>query len=316
MKPNLGDAKVDKILSNFSLRYANAKYINQLVMPIIPVKEITGKYAKYGKENLRAYVDEIFRAPGTRAVNVDYTVSQGSYACRERSLEKLVPDELARNSDDPYDPKRDAAATLLDIMNVNQELALATMMGDTSILTRYTTISASTDKWTDKTNSDPLKNIRTALDGVTSYSGMIANVLVFCYDAWVALKDNPGVQELVKYSNGGNYSDGAMISFIKNYFDVEEVLIGRAVYSSAHEGQSETLTQIWTGDVWALCRASRPSLMIPTFGGTMYDISEGPAILTETYREEPKVSDVIRVRKSYDQCLFDANLAYLLNNVV
>jgi len=317
MKPNLGDGKVNKILTNFSLRYSNKLYIAEQILPPIPVKEITGKYAKYGKENLRAYVDEIFRAPGTRAHTVDYSVSQGDYTCRERSLEKKVPDEYRDNMDDPYDAGRDASACLLDNIAVNQELALSAVMGSTSVMTKYTTISSATDKWTDKTNSDPLANIQTALDGVTSNSGMIANVLVFCYDSWKALKNHPMVQELVKYTNGGNYSDSAMVKFIKDYFDVEEVLIGRSVYISSHEGQTtDTLTQIWTGKVWALCRSKTPSLMQATFGLTMYDTAHGPAILTETYREEETVSDIVRLRKSFDQNIFDVNLGYLLNTVV
>jgi hypothetical protein len=320
MKPNLGDGKVNKILTNFSLRYSNGLYIAEQILPPLPVKEITGKYAKYGKENLRAYVDQIFRAPGTRAHTIDYSVSQGDYTCRERSLEKLVPDEFRDNMDDPYDAGRDAVKCIMDNISVNEELALATAMASTSIMTKYTTISASTDKWTDKTNSDPMANIRTAVDAITSNSGMIANVLVFCWDAWKAFKDNPGVQELVKYTNGGsqNYSDSAMKRFLIDYFDLEEVLVGRAVYISSEEGQStDTLTQVWTGNVWALCRAKTPSLMQATFGLTLYDNSAGgPAIITDTYREEPKRSDVVRVHKSFDQNLFDVNLGYLLKSVV
>lgn len=316
MRPNLGDGKVNKLLTNFSLRYSNDLYIAEQILLPLGVKEITGKYAKYGKENLRAYTGEIFRAPGTRAHTVDYSVSQGDYQCRERSLEKLLPDEFARNTDDPFQPKRDTVATLLDNMMVNQELALATALNDTSIITKYTTISASTDKWTDKTNSDPIGQIQTAINGVITNSGMVPNLVVLSWDAFLALKIHPDIREQVKYTNGGQFSDGALISFLKEFFRLDEVLIGRCVYSSAHEGQTEVLSQVWTANVWAMVRAKTPSLMKATFGLTLYDQSEGDAILVETYREEPKVSDVIRVRKSYDQNIFDANLCYELKGVV
>jgi len=101
MLPSLGDAKVDKILSQFSQKYTNKNYISELILPPLRVKEKTGKYAKYGTENLRTYVDAVFRDPGTRANSVDYSVSQGSYTCRERALEKRIPDEFVQNTDDP-----------------------------------------------------------------------------------------------------------------------------------------------------------------------------------------------------------------------
>ena len=79
MLPGLGDSKVDKILSNFSQAYRNENYISEFILPVLKVVEKTGKYAKYGKDNLRDYGNNIYRAPGTRAMSINYTVSQGDY---------------------------------------------------------------------------------------------------------------------------------------------------------------------------------------------------------------------------------------------
>ena len=68
MLPKLGDAKVDKILSQFSQMYRNENYISELLLPPLKVVEKTGKFAKYGTENLRTYTKQILRAPGARAV--------------------------------------------------------------------------------------------------------------------------------------------------------------------------------------------------------------------------------------------------------
>lgn len=311
MIPKLGDAKVDKLLSQFSQFYTNKSYIAEAILPVLKVKEKTGKYAKYGKENLRTYLDQAYRAPGTRANSVNYSVSQGSYACREHSLEKGVPDEFVLNSDDPYDPKRDATAVLMDNIWLNQEAALQTAMTATATMTRNTTLT-STDQWSDYNNSDPFDDISTAIESVRGATGQRPNLLVLCHDVWMKLKYHPDVREQLKYTNGGQVSEGSLGTFLKDFFNFEEVLVGSAVKNTADEGQAESISDVWTKDAWVIYKTPRPTLMQATFGLTLADTPRQ----VDTYREEEKVQDVVRIRYSYDQNLFDVNLAYLIKNAI
>ena len=310
-KPNIGDAKVDKILSQFSQFYTNESYISEMILPTLKVKEKTGKFAKYGKENLRVSADQIFRAPGTRAKSIDYSVSQGDYSCKERALEKGVPDEYVNNTDDPYDPKRDATAFIMDNIWVNQERALQQFMTSTSNLTLNTTLTG-TDQWSDYNNSDPIGDIETALNAVRAATGKRPNVAVMGHDVFLKLKFHPDIREQLKYTNGGQLSDVQLGSFLKEFFNLEKVFVGTAVMNSADEGQTDSLGDIWTKDFWVLHQTARPSLLNATFGYTFMDVPK----VVETYREESHVRDVIRVRYSYDQNVMDANLAYLVKNAI
>lgn len=311
MNPVIGTAKVDKILTQFSQMYRNDNYVAERILPVLTVKEKTGKFAKYGKENLRVYTDQIFRAPGTRAVNVDYSVSQGDYSCRERSLEKLVPDEFKDNTDDPYDPMRDAVEVLLDNIWGNQENALATSMSDTAILTQNTTLSG-TDQWSDFANSDPFGDIDDAIETVRQATAIRPNLIVLSRSVWITFKKHPDVREQMKYTSGGQLSDGAFESFLKDFFRLDEVLIADAVKNTSDEGQADSLTDIWGNHVWLIYRNPRPTLMKATFGMTLADVPRQ----TDTYREEPKKSDVVRVRYSFDQNLMDVNLAFFIKDAV
>lgn len=312
MNPKLGDAKVDKILSQFSQRYSNKMYIAENILLPMKVKEKTGKYAKYGSENLRIYTDALFRAPGTRANSIDYSVSQGTYECRERALEKRVPDEFVDNSDDPYDPKRDATSTIMDNIWANQENALATVMADTAVLTKNTTL-AGVDQWSDYTNSDPFDDIFAGVDTMRTNSAQLPNTIAMGYSVMKILKQHPDVREQLKYTGaGGNVSDGAFVQFLKDFFNIQNVLIGTAIKDSADEGQTASLADIWGKHLWLLHINERPTLMQATFGYTFFDVPRK----VETYREESHVADVIRVRYSFDQNIMDANLAYLVKNAV
>jgi hypothetical protein len=311
MLPNIGDAKVDKLLSQFSQKYTNDSYISELILPAMKVKEKTGKFAKYGTENLRVYSDQIVRAPGTRANSVDYSVSQGSYVCQERSLEKRVPDEYINNTDDPYDPKRDAVATLMDNLWINQEKALQTVMADNAILTNNTTL-AGISQWSDYDNSSPLSDIETGITAIQALTGKRPNTATMGLDVMMKLKYHPEIREQVRYTGNAKLSDADLGSFLKEFFNLEKVFVGTAVYDKADEGQAASLASIWTKDFWLMHQATRPSLMGSAFGYTFTDTPRK----VETYREESHVSDVVRVRSSYDQNLMDVNLAYLIENAI
>lgn len=311
MIPVLGQAKVDKILSQFSQMYRNSTYISESILPVLTVKEKSGKYAKYGKENLRAYSNQIYRAPGTRALGVDYSVSQGQYVCTEKALEKKVPDEMMTNTDDPYDPKRDATAILMDNIWVNQELALSTYMGSTGNMTRNTTLSG-TSQWSDYANSDPINDIETGIESVRQATGQRPNVLVLGRQTFVKLKYHPDIRDQIKYTNGGTLSDSQLHAALRDLFSLEEVLVGESVYNNSIDGESDSITDIWGKNAWLLFRTPRPSLMTATFGLTL---SDTPRIV-DTYREEATKSDIVRVRYSYDQNIFDANLGYLIKDAI
>lgn len=308
-QPVLGQAKVDKILSQFSQFYTNKVYIAEQILPVLNVKERTGKFAKYGKENLRLYSGQIVRAPGTRAQSVDYSVSQGQYVCTEKSLEKGVPDEFANNTDDPYDPKRDATRVIMDNIFVNQEAALASFMSSTTNMTSNTTLSGGS-KWSAYATSNPIGDINTAIQTVRAATGQRPNVMVIGLFDFLTLKYHPDIRAQVRYTNGGQLSDSDLGAFLRSFFNLEEIIVGEAVQNTALPGQADSISDIWSGNCWLLYRTARPSLMQATFGLTLSDVPR----LVQTYREESHVQDVIRVRYSYDQNIFDAALGYLIKS--
>lgn len=309
--PVLGAAKADKILTQFSQKYTNKNYISELILPPLSVKERAGKYAKYGTENLRVYADQVYRSPGTRANTVDYSVSQGSYLCNERALEKRVPDEFINNTDDPYDPKRDAVATLMDNIWVNQENALATFVSDTGNVSQNVTLSG-TDQWSDFTNSDPFDDIWTGIDTIRTATSQLPNTAFLSYEVMNKLKQHPDIREQVKYTNGGQLSNDAFINFVKGFFNLDNVFVGTAIKDTADEGQTASLSSVWGKHFWLTFINPRPTLMQATVGYTFTDVPRQ----VETYREESHVSDVVRLRYSYDQNIMDTSLIYLIKNAI
>lgn len=308
MLPAFRDGAVDKILTQFSISYRNDHYISDQIMPVVKVKERAGKFAKYGKDNLRLE-DFIERAPGTQARTFDYTISQGSYSCTEKALEKIVPDEFIVNTDDPYDPKRDATVFCVDKIWLHQENALATFMADTANITQNTTLSGG-DQWSDFANSDPIDDITTARTTIKQNTGMHPNLASFGYQTWEKFIHHPDIVERIKYI--GLTDPAAVRRAVAQLLEVDEVVIGDATKNTANQGQTNSLSYVWGKHFWLLHRASRPSLMQATFGYTIKDMDR----VVDSYRDEQRIGDVIRVRDSYDQVAVDDTLAYLVKNAV
>lgn len=311
MQPLVGTAKLNKLLTQFSQRYTNKNYIATQILPKLMVKEKTGNYAKYGTENLRVYAGQLYRAPGAPSVTVDYSVSQGEYLCRERSLKKFVPVEAMKNTDQPYDPKRDAVQTLMDIIYNNMEYALATYMGNTANITQNVTLSGG-DQWDDYTNSTPLDDIETAISDIVNATGQRPNTCWMGFETFRKLKAHPDVREQVKYTNGGQLSDSAFVAFLKEFFMLNEVFVGTAIYDSADEGQTASLTQVWGKNFWLGYKNASPTLMQATMGYTFFDED----VMVEEWAENDPKGEWERVHASWDQNVMDASLIYLIKDAV
>jgi hypothetical protein len=95
-------------------------------------------------------------------------------------------------------------------------------------------------------------------------------------------------------------------------FGFRNVYIGTAIMNSADEGQTASLGNVWNDDFVMFYKNERPTLGSATFAYTFSDVPRQ----VDMYRDEPRVSDVVRVRYSYDQNLMDTSLAYLIKNAI
>lgn len=306
-----GLAKVDKILTQFSIRYTSESYIADLILPVVKVKERTGKIAKYGKDNLRIFSGGLLRAPGTRAKAVEYTLGQGSYVCQERSVEGHIPLENYANTDDPYEPGRDTVANIKDIIAQDKEYSLAAVLNNASLITQNVTLSGA-DKWSAPTTSTPIDDLILGVKTIHAASGRRPNLAVFSIDAFWQFKTHPQVRDFLKYTNGGQITDTDALNAIKAIIGVKEVLIGDAVYNASNPGQTDALQKIWAGGVWLIYRTPTPTLMAPTFGMTITDV---PGVVDGWYEQAEK-RDVIRNTMSYEQNIIDTSLCYAIYGCV
>lgn len=299
------DVVVDPVLSNVSVAYKNDSYISELLMPVFPVAKQTGKFYKYDKSSLRR--NKTLRAPGSPANEVEYGLTTAAFICEDHALKEKIPFEVIDQADAALNPEMDATESVTEMLLVDKEVALATRMADTGVISQNVTLSG-TDQWSDYTNSDPFNDIRTGINAVQAATGKRPNTLVFGQVTWNVLVDHPDIVERIKYSMAGAVTP----DLVARLFDVEKVLIGSALQNTAKEGQTDALGYIWGKHAWAVYIAPAPRLKQVTFGYHFsYKTREA-----EKWDDGDAKARFVRVHDNYDAEIVAAEACYLIKNAV
>nr|VFK58198.1 MAG: hypothetical protein BECKUNK1418G_GA0071005_100243 [Candidatus Kentron sp. UNK]VFK68309.1 MAG: hypothetical protein BECKUNK1418H_GA0071006_100143 [Candidatus Kentron sp. UNK] len=169
-------------------------------------------------------------------------------------------------------------------------------------------------KWSDDAN-DPGKDVDTAREEVRlSTGGQMPNVLMLSHAALLAVKNNANVLEVFKRQNAGSTPSD---DYIKNYFQVERLVIGTAAYKN----NQDALIPIWGNDAW-LGYVAKPKgkggdisdKVEPSFA-YRYHIRKHPFI-RKPYEVPNRTATAYQRRDDYRHIISWPGAGYLLQNVV
>jgi hypothetical protein len=306
--PLQSNVYADAILSGVSVAYQNAQHISNEIFPEVQVPDRTGIYFKYGKDKFSAVND--VRAPGTYAQVVPYNLTQATYGpLLDHSLDARIEDEIAGMSSAPLDPAFDATEMLSEHLSVSKEVDAFNQVSNTSVVTQNITLSG-TDRWDDYSNSDPIGDIRAAVDTVKKATLKSAKDLtvVLGYEAFSVLRNHPQILERIKYSERGVITEEILASV----FNVGRVLIGESESNSANMGQTASMSYIWGKNAWVLYSEAKPGIRKVSFG---YTLRKG-ARQVFRFRDDRAETNFIRVKDYYQQHIMAADAGYYLATVV
>lgn len=239
--PEPKDVHIDSTLSQMSVQYKNEEYIWPQVFPRLPVKKRSDKYFVYDK-------DQQFRLPSdalsAKAMpnQVEMKLSNDNYSVKDRGLSDYVSAEEEANADSPLRPRADSAEFLTDQLHLAQEKRVADVAFAAATYPTANKIQLSgTGRW-GQSADDPINDILTGLD--TAF--MRPNTIVMGAEVFSVFRSLPEVIDAVKASVGAQPRGGiASLPEIAQLFDVQRVLVGRARYNTAKEGQTGAYSRIW-----------------------------------------------------------------------
>jgi hypothetical protein len=306
MTPTLQDIRVDTILSNVSVAYKNEEYIAEKVLPVIQVATATGKYYIYDKSSFKKERSE--RGMGSVTNEVGYNLSQSAaYVIKEHALMEIVPDELIDQSPAPLNPEMDATENVTEKLMVEKEYDLATWMKDTNNITNYRTFG-SEEKWSVVATATPLTAVMAAKVTLQALIFKTPNTLLLGQQVYDQLVLCTTVIDRIKYAQLGVVTT----ELLARLFGVDQVLIGKAGYETATEGQTSSLSYIWGKYAWLLYVTPRPGIKQVSFG---YHFQDKPRVVDKWY-DKPRKGTFVRVTDRYVREIVDANCAYMFSSVV
>jgi len=322
-QPNLNSVHVDAILTNISVAYLQNQdnFIADKVFPIVPVDKKSDKFFTYTKNDW--FRDEAQRrADATESAGGGYNLGTGSYSAEVYAFHKDVGDQLLANADAPLNPLREATEFVTRRMLLRKELQFVSDFFTTGVWADDVTgvagapSSGETKQWSDYTSSDPIDDIEAAKSEILANTGMEANTLVLGYEVFRQLKNHPDLVDRIKYTS----SQTITTDMLARMFDIDRVLVAKAVKASNNEGAAEAYSFAYGKGALLAHVAPTPGLLTPsagyTFSWTGVSGGIGSTIGVSSFRMDSLRAERVEAEMAFDNKVIAADLGYFWNTIV
>lgn len=311
--PQVSEVHIDAALTNVSVAYQNPAFAADVIVPPVPVRKQSDKYYIYDPERERFRSTSDHRAPGAKTNEIDFGLSTDNYFCDDHALASAVPDEERANADPVLQPAIDRTEFLTEKIALNKEIALASRIITGSDIPGESL--SGTSQWSDYDDSDPVSVVEAKKGAIQEAVQEIPNTLVLPYQVFQKVRLHPKVTERMKYTGLGIASPKELAEL----FDVDQVLVPRALKNTAARGQTASLDYVWGKNAFLCYIPPRPGLMRVSLGYTfVWTMAPGniQGYVVETWRDDSRKSDMVRVQRYYDQKITAPGACYLWKDAV
>lgn len=303
--PSIASTHNNSILTNISIQTQNTGFIADQLMPSVKVLKESDKYYKYTTRDM-FQIPNTIRAPKSDYNRVDWSLTTDSYSCEEYGIEDLIDDREQKNADVPLNLAMDATEILTAQLMLAREKRVADILTDTTVITQNTTLAGGT-QWNTATGV-PLDVVKTARLAINIATGKMPNTMAVSQEVFEDLKTNVQLIDLYKYTNTGTLTKDIMARM----FEVDNFIVAHSMYDTANLGQAASIARLWGKDALLCYIEPTPGLRRISLGYTFRTRDRS----VETYREEKRKSDVIRVTEIASEKLVAAGCGYLIKNAV
>lgn len=300
-------------------RSAKRYYIGTRLLPVLGVEKRAGRYPR-----IRLNKGDLMRRDQTkRSSSGSYNETTqehewDTYDCTDRGLKQRVDDSKAEEMKDFFSVERLAARNVSNKCNLDFEISAASMIMAPATFTTQNPTADYTEANIDTV--DVPKDLNEAIDVVTG-RGEEVNSIVFSHVLWNYIRRSTMLQQYL-YGKLGPDVQKRLITpkdlgeaFSLDVENKVEVVVGRAKYDKSKRGASASnLDTIWPSThVWVGCVKSG-EFDAGGVGRTLVweaDVPNG-LFATETYRDEDRRSDMVRVRTNSTEKITNENCGHLV----
>ncbi len=305
----------------FDLESEKAGYIATKVLPVIDVPSQAGNFGKIPLEQLLQTRDTK-RNSGSGYARGSWNFAPAVYATNEHGAEEVLDDRDVKLYAEYFDAEQISTLRAFSAVLRNAEIRAASAIFNASTWTGGSLTTVVTNEWDSNhtANADPIGDIEAAVAKVYDGSGLWPNALVINRRVFRNLRNLDQIIERINSSGAGSPSKASDITeqMLAAVFDLDHIIVAGTSKNSATEGQAATPTQIWSSEYAMVCRISTSADMRdPCIGRTFHWTADGSSIggTVESYREEARRGEILRVRHETDEVILYTEAGHLLSNV-
>lgn len=308
------DVHVDTLLTNVLVAYMQMPdaYVADEVFPVIRVDKESGKIPKWTKEDFFRDLAEI-RAPGTESHGGGFTAAQDSFLTLNYATHIDIDDETRAMQDSPYNIEEAASELIATRLRMRREKSFADDFFKTGVWGTDRDLSTDpNDQWNDFGLSDPINDVETSREAIHSVTAREPNDVLMGRQVWTKLKQHPALLERIKYTQAGVIT----MDLVAALFDLERILLGRAIQATNTEGQAATFSYVFGKHCLFTFGPRRASLLVPAAGYTFHWSRFGALSFVRRLRNDFTQVWRLEGHTYYDQKLIGADCGYFLQNAV
>lgn len=330
-EPTINELHINRWLTNLAVMYRQEadNFVAHQVFPTVPTEHASNEYLIFD----RGYFmrdDMPVRGMGQEPAYDGYKVESGTFRCQERALQHRIDDRVKVNADAPADPDLRATQFLTErgLIKLDREWTQEYFVSG-KWATNWTGVSGASVNETEKEfghfndeGTEPAEFFQERGNEMEEKTGKRPNIMVLGAKAFTGLVNNKEVVKRVEYIA---QKEPAMVGrkALAALFQVDKVVVAKAVYNSAQEGAANSIEYIAEPKSALLAYAApAPSIDTPsagyTFAWTSLVAGVGNATAGVIYsgRQESAWTDWYAIRSAYDIKLVAEDLGMFFSGVV
>lgn len=270
MQPELGTIHRSAALSAISIGYKNSMFIGDRVFQTVPVAKQADYYYTFQKGAFFR-LDAGFRGPGSSARRGGYVVADTEYNAKERAFAHPIPIESINNADDALAPwETGVNFATLKVMLAKERLVSSLCMTSGN----WTSSNDAEGGWAAGAGNTFIADMLAARETIRQLIGMWPNVMVLDPKTLDQLKQESSVLDRIKYTGTQGKPADVTPQTLAALFEMDEVLIGGAIYSDSEEvlaGTDFNAVDLWEvtatkGACFVFYRPPQPGREMPAAG--------------------------------------------------
>jgi len=307
---------VDTDLTGLANAYRNEAFIADQVLPVVPVMSEVFAYSTLPQGETFTIPDDRVGRKG-QPNEVEFSQTQSTSQTRDYGLQVPLPyKDRSQMVEDAYDHQARATRQTTELLLLAREKRVADLVFTASNYPTGNKLTLSGSNQWSNSSSDPQYRILTTMDSMV----MRPNILVISQAVYTQLRMHP---KLIQAFNRNEGQEGGALSsaWMAAYFEVERLLVARAWYNTAVQGQDPSIRRLW-GKHAALLHVNpdTTSQEFATSFGALFEWRPNGTSLEVRQWEDPKLGarggSRYSVVTSYKELVIASDFGYLFSNAV